>query len=344
MRGLGHSLLAAGALALGALVAAPAQADSPPSVWDRAKDPAIAESYRLHVEVQRRLWSSTRTSVGVEDSQARAARALLERSNAATSKDPRLRFDLALVYLRLKDYDRAVRLLTSVLADAPEHPAAEQGWRRLALACGHTGDRDCERKAYGEELRLETNEGERGTPTLNLAETEMHSGNLREAIEGYREALRIAGRVTSRELAPFAVWGLAVALDRSGDRIGAEKEARRARELERSMNVPNLLHDPDAAFFTPAYEIHWYDGLGAAAAARQATKPAEIVRLWRSSEQSFGSYVRFAEIAKEKDRWLELAKLRHAAAKAEREKAEKKYGKEPPRELDDDERELQRAP
>ena len=335
--------LAIGVLAIGVLAPSFARADTPPSVWDRAKDPTVAESYRLHVEVQRRLVARERSRFDVEDSQARAARALLERYGAAKSADPRLRFDLALVYLRLKEYDKAAQLLTSVLAEAPEHPAAEMGWKRLAVACGHTGDRECERRSYGQELRLETDESERGTPTLNLAETEMHVGNLREAIEGYREALRIAGRVSSRELAPFAVWGLAVALDRSGDRLGAEKEARFARELERSMNVPNLLHT-EAAFFTPKYEIHWYDGLGAAAAARTSTSPAEIVRLWRSSEQSFASYVRFAEIAKEKDRWLELAKLRHAGAKAEREKAEKKYGKEPPRELDENERELPRSP
>ena len=335
--------LAIGVLVLGILTAPPAQADAPPSVWDRAKDPTAAQTWRLHVEVQRRIVGRERSRYDVEDSQARASRALLERYGAATSNDPRLRFDLALVYLRLKEYEKAAQLLKSVLAAAPEHPAAEAGWKRLAVACGHTGDRECERKSYGQELRFETDEGERGTPTLNLAETEMHTGNLREAIEGYREALRIAGRVSSRELAPFAVWGLAVALDRSGDRVGAEKEARFARELERSMNVPNLLHT-DAAFFTPEYEIHWYDGLGAAAVAKQATAPAEIVRLWRSSEQSFASYVRFAEIAKEKDRWLELAKLRLASAKAEREKAEKKYGKEPPRELDENERELPRSP
>ena len=324
-----------GALALGTLGAAPARADTPPSVWDRAKDPSLSESYRVHVEVQRRLAQKDRFDVG--DSQVRTVRALLERYNAEKSKDPRLRFDLGLVYLRLEEYAKSAKILASVLAEFPDHPAAEDGWLRLAFACGHTGDHDCERKAYTQVLGQATDELSRATPTLNLAETEMHLGNLREAVEGYREALRLAGRVPSRETAPLAVWGLAVALDRSGDRLGAEKEARFARELERSMGVPNLLRT-DGVFFVPAYEIHWYEGLGASAQAKQGATPVEIVRLWRAAEQSFTNYVRFAELAK--DRWLELAKLRLAAAKSERAKAEKKYGKEPRRAAEDDEHEI----
>ena len=315
------------ALATSTLAVGPARSDTPPSMWDRAKDPSLSASYRVHVEVQRRL--AQRDRFDVSDSQLRTVRALLERYDAEKSNDPRLRFDLGVVYLRLEEYEKSAKTLSRVLADFPDHPAAEEGWLRLAFACGHTGDHDCERRAYTQVLQQATDELSRATPTLNLAETEMHLGNLREAVEGYREALRIAGRVPSRETAPLAVWGLAVALDRSGDRVGGEKEARFARDLERSMGVPNLLRT-EGVFFVPAYEIHWYEGLGASAQAKHATSPSETVRLWRAAEQSFSSYVRFGELAK--DRWLELAKLRLAAAKSEREKAEKKYGKEPRRE------------
>jgi tetratricopeptide (TPR) repeat protein len=326
------------ALAVTASAAGPAGADTPPSMWERAKDPSLEESYRLHVEVQRRLaQKSSRYEIGAGDSQLRTVRALLERYKAEESKDPQLRFDLGFVYLRLEEYDKSAKTLAGVLADAPNHPAAEEGWLRLAFACGHTGDHECERRAYRQVLRLATDELSRATPTLNLAETEMHLGNLREAAEGYREALRIAGRVPSRETAPLAVWGLAVALDRSGDRLGAEKEARFACELERSMGIPNLLRT-DIVFFVPAYEIHWYEGLGASAQARNATTPRETVRLWRAAEQSFANYVRFAEI--DKDRWLDLAKLRLATVKSEREKAEKKQGKQPAREPADDDPDL----
>jgi tetratricopeptide (TPR) repeat protein len=310
-----------------------AHADTPPSVWDRAREPSLAESYRVHVEVQRRLAPHER--LDLEDAQVLTVRTLLERYNADKSRDPRLRFDLGLVYLRLEEYEKSAKTLSSALAEFPDDPAAEDAWLRLAFACGHTGDHACERRAYTQVLRLATDELSRATPTLNLAETEMHLGNLREAVEGYREALRIAGRVPTRETAPLAVWGLAVALDRSGDRVGAEREARFAQELERSMGMPHLLRS-GGVFFVPAYEVHWYEGLGSSAKAKQATTPNEQARLWRAAEQSFSAYVQAGET--QKDRWQELARVRLATAKAEREKAEKKRGKSPQKQKDlDDE-------
>lgn len=335
------------AAALAVLVAfAPiaARADGPPSRWEAARDPAAADAYALHVEVQRRLAQRDRFDVG--ESQALAAKAKLERAGAATSRDVRLRFDLGLVYFVLQDYDRAAKVLKDALAMAPDHPAAEEAWLRLAFACGHVGDHACERQSYVEVLRLVTEEPQRATPTLNLAETDMHLGNLRDAVDGYREALRLAGRSASRDTAPLAVWGLAVALDRSGDRISAEKEALFAKELERSSGVRNLLHSTNV-FFVPSYEVHWYEGLGAAAEARVEPSAAKAVKLWREAEQAFTQYVAAAERATlaasspvppaatdrgarvEKDRWLELARARLTSIKAERARAEKRRGREP---------------
>jgi len=330
--------LAAVAVAV-VLAPAAARADTPPSRWDRARDPEVGKTYRLHVEVQRRLARDdadllSRFSPTIE-SQKDRARAMLERENADKSPDVRLRFDLGRVYLELGTsqggtyHRQAVQVLKSALAMAPDHPAAEEGWLNLAFACGHLGDHECEKKAYVEVLRRQTEDMRRATPSLNLAETEMHLGNLEQAIEGYRETLRLAGRFPSRETGPLAVWGLAVALDRSGDRVAAEKEARFALELERSMGGASSLLRSSGVFFVPAWEIHWYEGLGASAQAKVTTSPAEAVRLWRFAEQSFAAYVRLGEPTN--DRWVPLAKLRHAAAKAEREKAEKKRPKVPVR-------------
>lgn len=323
------------ALPLVLLGAQPLRADTPPSVWERASRPPLAASYRLHVEVQRRL--AQRDPFGVFDSQLRAVRVLLESHGAETSEDPRLRFDLGHVYLRLEDYEKSVKTLTGVLTEHPNHPAADDGWLRLAFACGHLGDHSCERRAYEQVLRRATEDLSRATPMLNLAETSMHLGDLREAIEGYQEALRIAGRVPSGETVPLAVWGLAVALDRSGDPTSAEREARRAKELERSMGIPNLLRS-DGVFFVPSYEIHWYEALGASAQAKGNVRPEQALRLWRAAEQSLRNYVRFGEIAK--DRWLEIAKVRLAEAKASRERAEKKARKAPRQEVDESEHSL----
>jgi tetratricopeptide (TPR) repeat protein len=314
------------------LASAEARADGPPSRWDAARDPDAAQAHALHVEVQRRLAMRDRFDVG--ESQALSAKAKLERAGAEASRDPRLRFDLGLVYFVLQDYDRAAKALASALAFAPEHPAAEEAWLRLAFACGHTGDHGCERRAYVEVLRLVTEEPQRATPTLNLAETEMHLGNLREAIDGYQEALRLAARTSSRDTAPLAVWGLAVALDRSADQVAAEKNARFALELERSSGVRGLLRST-TVFFVPSYEIHWYEGLGASAEARVEPDATKAASLWRAAEQSFEAYVRAADRAEarfgEKDRWLELARARLAAIKVDRARAEKRRAREPAR-------------
>ncbi|MDB4945571.1 MAG: hypothetical protein JWP97_5105 [Labilithrix sp.] len=328
-------LLGTAALALACVFArgaGEARADTPPSVWDRAKDPTLSDTYRIHLEVERRLAMQERLArFEISDSQLRTVRAFLERYNAAESKDARLRFDLAKVHALLQDYDKAAKLYTATLEAFPDDPTAESAWNELAQACGHLADHACERKAYAEVLRRETEDIHRAVPTLNLAETEMHFANLREAIDGYREALRLSGRVPQNDVGAMAVWGMAVALDRSGDSVTAAKEARFAVELERSMNRVGLLHSR-GVFFTPAWEIHWYDGLGASASARTVTDPREALRLWRAAEQSFTSYVRFGEPAS--DRWVPLAKLRLAAIKTEREKAEKRVQREPPREAD----------
>ncbi|MBX3258489.1 MAG: hypothetical protein KF782_02145 [Labilithrix sp.] len=318
--------LARAAAALATLLAlAPARADTPPSVWERARDPEAAEAFDLHRAVQQRL---LRTAIAEVDFGERArVLAMLERAGAAKSKSALLRFDLGHVYALLEDHARAAQVLKGAIADFADHPAVDQAWLRLAFACGHLGDHACEREAYVEVLRRETEEIMRATPTLNLAETQMHLGDLKEAIEGYREALRIAGRVPSRETAPLATWGLAVALDRSGEGLAAEKEARFALEMQYSMGLPRLLRSKDV-FFVPDYEIHWYEGLGAAARAREATSPREASALWRQAERSFGEYVRGAE--PKHDRWLPIAKARLAEAKAQRARAEKLAPPEPP--------------
>lgn len=313
------------ALVLAALlVAAPAQADTPPSIWDRAKIPDAADAYELHEAVQRRLIPTPIRDVN--DAELRQVLAMLERAGAEHSKSAMLRFDLAYVHAGLKNYARSAQLYKAAIAEFPDDPAVERAWVRLAFACGHLGDHLCERDAYLQVLRVETEEVYRATPTLNLAETQMHLGELKDAVEGYREALRIAGRVPARETAPLATWGLAVALDRSGDRIGAEKEARFALEIEHSMGMHRLLRSEDV-FFVPAYEIHWYEGLGAAARARVAPSARDAVTLWRQAEKSFSEWVRAAE--PKNDRWLPIGKARLLQVKAERERAERAAPREP---------------
>jgi tetratricopeptide (TPR) repeat protein len=306
-----------------------AWADTPPSRWERVSDPFVARAQAVHLAVHEKLMSSASEldPFGVSEAKRLAARALIEREIASGNKNVVLQFDLGIVHNELHDYPNAAAVLRAALERAPDHPAAEQGWWNLAVACGHLGDHGCERRAYTEDLRLESEESRRVTAALNLAETEMHLGDLREAIEGYRETIRMAGRVQSRETAPLAVWGLAVALDRSGDRVSAEREARFALELEKSTGYRNLLHS-SVVFFYPPYEVAWYDGLGFMALARQATRASDAVDLWRLAERAFSAYVAAAERAKTPDRWLPLAKARLVLVRGEREQAERRQKKE----------------
>lgn len=318
--------LGAALAALSLTAAQAALAGGAPSVWERARDPEVAEAHDLHLSVQRRLIVTSMTAV--DFGERGRVLAMLERAGAARSRSPELRFDLGLVYSLLEEHGRAAEVLRSALTDFPDHARAGHAWLRLAFACGHLGDHECEREAYLEVLRRETEDLYRATPTLNLAEAHMHLGDLADAIEGYREALRIAGRVPARETAPLALWGLALALDRSGDRIGAEREARFAHELEQSMGYTRLLRSKDV-FFVPAYEVHWYEGLGAVARARVVGSARDALPLFRSAEASFGAYVRLAEASAAGDPWLPIARARLAEVVAERQRAEKAAGREP---------------
>lgn len=329
---------------LAAVVAIDARADTPPSVWDRARSPAAADAYALHRGVQRRIAELDHDGfLPAREAAKGGVRAILERAHAADNPDVRLRFDYGAVLVWMREYKEAAKVLNEALAIAPNHPAADEGWARLSEACGHMGDNVCEVRAYREVLRRNAEEYRRGTPTLNLAEAEMHLGHLREAIEGYREAARLGEQRPADKLRPLAKWGLAVALDRSGDKIGAEREARAAIEAEASLGllglpgasvVSGLLRSTEV-FFVPAYEVSWYEGLGAAALAREARTPAAIVRLWREAEKSYGNYVRFA--TEDNGAWLEIAKARLHVAKTERERAERRFGKmRPPASATDD--------
>jgi hypothetical protein len=279
--------------------------------------------------------------VGVDVAHATLEQALerLDRWHADKSPDVRLRFDLGELLLLLAPLEvdrvpllrRSRDVLRAALAEHPDHPVAPDAWLTLAFSCGHLGDHACERDSYLHILASRTADAERATPLLNLAETEMHLGHLQEAIDGYRETIRVAARIPGDATTPaLATWGLAVALDRSGDHAGGEAQARKALEREQSVaRVVPLLHS-SGVFFVPPYEVEWYDGLGAVALARVMKQPADQVTEWTLAEKHFSAYVREAERAKN-DPFLEIAKARLAAIAKEKAAAEKRKAKAPPK-------------
>lgn len=335
MRGRASALAAS--IAMLALAPA-ASADPGPTHWDAAKDPRARAREELHVETQRRIMLARMLTLrGVSMQPLEGARVALEEASAETSDDPRLRFDLGTVYELLDRHARARAILTPALERWPTHTAAEDAWMMLAFACGKLGDHACERRAYTAFLGLATEDSHRVTAVLNLAETEMHLGRLRDAIDGYREVMRLcnglpnaSGVQTSRAL---ATWGLAVALDRHGSPLEALREARLA--VERSgPDGMGLLRSP-SVFYVPDYEVSWYEGLGAMAVASQAKSATEAWDLWRFAERSFERWISGAE--PKKDRWLPLARAHLARAREERKRAEQRKAREPrPRAADED--------
>jgi tetratricopeptide (TPR) repeat protein len=108
------------------------------------------------------------------------------------------------------------------------------------------------------------------------AECLMLLGELGEAVQGYRRALELSRSGTLEHV--LTLWGLALALDRSGDHREALATARRAIEgdpfaraqpgdhrlrLDRRAHGPMaILHSRRLVLFEPSYEVHAYDGLG----------------------------------------------------------------------------------
>lgn len=326
------------ALAL-VLVSTSARAEGPPSRWERAKEPEKIEDYRLHKSAQRMfplIEDMRRHRPDLYERYTRDLVTSLDSWDAAHSDDLRLRVDLGRALHERRDHKRAIEVLRSAIEKDPNHPMMEDAWFVLGLSCGSLGDHECEREAYMKTLDLETEETSRMTPTLNLSEVEMHLGHLKESIALYNETLRLSARASASYTNALAEWGLAVALDRAGERNAAERAAKRAIEIATSIHRENILRD-SGVYFYPDYEVTYYEGLGAVTLARGAGSAHDAAIYWALAERKFEQYVRGAERTNPQDRFLGAAKARHASCKAEREKAEKKRAKEPMKRTDDEE-------
>jgi tetratricopeptide (TPR) repeat protein len=316
-----------------------AHAEGPPSRWERAKEPDKIEDYRLHKSAQRMfplIEDMRRYRSELYERYVRDLVTSLDSWNAANSSDVRLRIDLGRALHEKKDHKRAITVLRSAIEMDPTHPMIEDAWFVLALSCGSLGDHQCERDGYKKTLEIETEDVARMTPTLNLSEVEMHLGNLKESISLYQETLRLSARVGASYTNALAEWGLAVALDRAGEKPSAERAAKRAIEISTSIHRDNILRD-NGVYFYPDYEVLYYEGLGAVTLARGATSAHDAAIYWNLAERKFEQYIRGAEKTNPQDRFLGSAKARHAACKAEREKAEKKRAKEPVKRTDEEE-------
>jgi hypothetical protein len=89
----------------------------------------------------------------------------------------------------------------------------------------------------------------------NLAEVTMMREDLEGALELYAQAVSEG----NREERVLGLWGMAVVLDRLGEKGESLERAKQAlRDDVRPMGVLKQ----SSIFFVPAYEGHYYDGLG----------------------------------------------------------------------------------
>ncbi len=317
------------AAALGFGLAAPAFADTPPSVWDLAKDPRARDRWEVHGRAAQLLFRARRERPGpLRERLAEQARSVLEAGGAEQSPDVRLRFDLGSAYEMLGRHQRAIDVLQPAVDAAADDPAASDALLELAYAYAKIDKPKGEREAYKRYLSRATTDGARATATLNLAEAEMRMGNLPDAIAGYREAIDVSTRVAGPGGSLTVVlgyWGLAVALDRSGDPASAAKETKMANQLDPGQRVIGDTLTGDV-FFEPRHERNWYTALGAQEEARATADPRAALRLWRTAVDRWTGYVRAAERHDAQDRWLPLARAHLAAASRELAATTKRVG------------------
>lgn len=330
--GLGPIRAAAVCVALLATTAT--RSSAAPSVWARARQPdleqqltAMRRSEELLLK-HRRLLQMQRGEIfpGMGSVYLQEARKTLEAAGAEMSSDPMMRYRLAEVLQALaevfyriddialaqKQSARAAKLLESALR-APSLPATLRatGWADLAVCYAHLGRHQEEIKAYGEALNLETRSSARATLFANRAEGYMALGDISSAVEGYRTSIAMLLPIEMFRTGVTTLWGLAVALDRSGDLESAFRSINLAREYDPT----DVLINGPGWFYVPLYDEAWYSALGHWARARQFTLPSSRAQAYANAIADWEEYIARAPST---DRWLELAKSRLEMCERER--------------------------
>jgi tetratricopeptide (TPR) repeat protein len=337
------------------LCAGVARADTPPNAWDAARDPDARARWSLHVRVERML-SPARTDDAAAadprlDAELRleAARAMLEKGDAAHSPDVRLRFDLGIVYHELGDrqggnldlFQKAVDILAPSLDAAPDEPAATEAFAVLVLAYAKMNRPRDELATWHRYIPLIVDDRARVGSMMNMGEAEMRLGHVDDALATFHEVLRLCGELpnsgTISSTYVLTLWDVAIALDRSGDpgeALDAAAKASRMTVID-SRGLPStgaslIAHDP-SVFFVPAWELEWYLALGAMAEARDAKDARDAAEQWGRAAQHWDAYVARSSAEGGRDLFLKIARVRQAQAHARQVVADKAAAKLPKR-------------
>ncbi|MDP9037592.1 MAG: hypothetical protein M3O50_22575 [Myxococcota bacterium] len=326
-----------------------ARADTPPNMWDVAREPTQSDTWALHVRVERLLHPSVSDELFPlelrrdEELRLEAARSMLEDADAAHTSDVRLKFDLAAVYEQLATYQgrvdlhqRVVDLLVPALDADSDHPAATGALETLVYAYAKLDRPAEELAAWQRFLPRLADDRARLAPMMNMGEAEMRLGHLDEATVTFREVLRLCEMLpnSSSVNATYALtlWDLAVAYDRAGDPRTAIQTAGRAKGWRwsspalhgqvRAVTGWDVIRDSREVFFVPEWERDWYLALGYASDADQASDAHLAASSWAGAEEHWASYAEHAADAGQQERWSSTARARRDHAHAQRVAAE----------------------
>ncbi len=198
----------------------------------------------------------------LEEGDAEAARATLEKARSRDSRDPRLRIDLANLYRNAGDLARARAEAEEALHLDPKSAEAQVTW---GLVLGALGREPEAREAFQAALRLKSDQAD---ALFYLASVELRAGRAAEAVPLFERLLRRAPAYPGAEAAlalaraggaPRSEDGVALRLIRVHDRPRAEAALRRAaagedfaalaRELSEDASAPR---GGDLGFVRPA--------------------------------------------------------------------------------------------
>ena len=309
-----RSTTVAASTAVWLLVSSAARAE--PSVWTQAARPATQRLANALDEADRllsedlQLWLNEPATSSRRVPLLNRARQALEKVGPEHATDLELRFRLGEVYYSLYDVEedhrrleQAAEHLTFVAdAVAPVTMRAE-ALKDLAICYARLGKHRNEIETYDRALAVEPHPGSRAILLANRAEGHMVQGDILSAVRGYRQSLRETPSTLVHRSGVTTLWGLAVALDRSGDLRGALEHIAQARAYDpadQNINSPSW-------FYVPDYDDSWYAALGHWSRARTAANRDLELDEYRDAVAAWRRYLDHAPIS---DHWLPLASLR----------------------------------
>ncbi|MEZ4314256.1 MAG: hypothetical protein R3F14_40060 [Polyangiaceae bacterium] len=323
-RGSARALSAAGAF-LAASLAFGADAGAGPTVWTRAREPGVSvqdeqvrEAQKALLRYRRMRYANGRDTPALVELLLRDARNELSHIVGAGTAD----FGVRLLYAQILDEsqmrDEATEVLKKLLADRPPAPIRADALADLAVLHARAGRREEEIHAYTAALEIEPHGSSRSRLLANRAEALMAMGDVTAAVEGYRAALAPLTKLEMFVSGSTTLFGLGVALDRSGNpEAGME-----AVKLARSYEPTDAGLRRSSWFFSPPHDSHWYWALGAWTCARTASLWALRAECY---ERAIAEWDRYMAAAPPGDPWLPLANVRKAGVERERDRMRKEY-------------------